>query len=74
MHATAVIEDYLHGLHEAMEPWFGQWFAPSCCGPFGRIRQSGIRATPARPRLKRVDSLTDTMTDAAPLLGVAYGA
>jgi hypothetical protein len=67
--ATIAIEEYLAGLHAAMEPWFGTWYAPTCCGPScSRVRESGFKS---RPRLRRVDALTDTVIDGAPPLALS---
>jgi hypothetical protein len=28
---------YLAGLHVTLEQWFGRWYYPSCCGPYGQL-------------------------------------
>jgi hypothetical protein len=49
--ACAAIESYLDALHHDMRPFFGEWYAPSCCGPYAHEacaasekRPSGTRA------------------------------
>jgi hypothetical protein len=57
--AGAAIEQYVSSLHAAMEPWYGRWFAPSCCGP--SVETEGPRS---RVRVRRVrERLCDTVTD-----------
>jgi hypothetical protein len=47
--ACAAIESYLDALHQDMHPWFGEWYAPTCCGPYAheatltRKKTSGTR-------------------------------
>jgi hypothetical protein len=43
--ACAAIESYLDALHESLHPWFGEWYAPSCCGPYAptAVPPSGAR-------------------------------
>jgi hypothetical protein len=70
--AARAIEEYLHELHGSMAGWYGQWYAPSCCGPLARTRDypSGVRmqahaGPPASaPRVPRADTLLDTVSDA----------
>jgi hypothetical protein len=33
--ACAALEGYLESLHAALRPWYGEWYAPTCCGPCG---------------------------------------
>jgi hypothetical protein len=61
--AAREIEQYLEALHASLEPWYGRWFAPSCCGPRGRCERDDSRVVPR----KRIDLLVDTVTD-----GTAY--
>jgi hypothetical protein len=35
--ACSAIKSYLGALHEALHPWFGEWYAPSCCGPYAPV-------------------------------------
>ncbi len=62
--AARAIEDYLEDLHARLEGWYGQWYAPSCCGPLAREYNSGVQksAPPSVPR--RPDTLLDTVADA----------
>jgi len=61
--AAREIEQYLEALHASIEPWYGRWYAPSCCGPWGDCERDDSLVV-AR---KRIDPLVDTVTD-----GTAY--
>ncbi|HEY2514038.1 MAG TPA: hypothetical protein VGI39_24395 [Polyangiaceae bacterium] len=64
--ATAQIEGYVESLHGAIEPWYGRWYAPSCCGPWANARpQSGIQGT-AEPCSHRRPCHSYTDTDTVP--------
>ena len=63
--ATAQLEGYIESLHEAIEPWFGRWYAPSCCGPWVSVRQSGIQNS-AEPWSERRPCHSWTRTDTLP--------
>jgi hypothetical protein len=66
--AAGVIDGYLHALHVSLEGWYGQWFAPSCCGPLA-LPASGVRKRGESRPPRRADPLGDTMADAPPPVG-----
>ena len=61
--AARAIDDYLHALHGTLEGWYGEWYAPSCCGPLAAPPPSGTRRR-SESRVRRVDTMTDTVVDA----------
>jgi hypothetical protein len=64
--AREAIEGYLADLHAALEPWYGRWFAPSCCGPAIQARESGLHARPKAPSRPGSPTLVDTEPDGVP--------
>jgi hypothetical protein len=69
--AVRVIHNYLHTLHASLGGWYGQWYAPSCCGPLASAPPpSGVRRLlPDETRVggtapRRPDTLLDTLADA----------
>jgi hypothetical protein len=62
-----LIAGFLLTLHAALEPWYGRWYVPSCCGPFARGvgSESGIRHASPGPVPNRLESRADTLTDLA---------
>src|SRR5438552_3559841 len=49
-HACAAIESYLDALHRDLHPWFGEWYAPSCCGPVAHEPHEPHEAAPSSAR------------------------
>jgi hypothetical protein len=66
--AARTIHDYLRSLHSTLEGWFGQWYAPSCCGPFARDEHEAVSSRPPfeSPPRRRV-GIEDTNVEERPL-------
>jgi hypothetical protein len=71
--AARAIDAYLQSLHAALAVWYGQWFAPSCCGPLAAAGPEEIEPPPSTKKsrsqilLRRRGSADDTLTDARPM-------